>query len=389
MSAQAQGWRFFGPVMAFIGLFVPGCNGGVEFSLDDKRCSATGGCLPGYVCSTDHLCVRPGRAGSPDAGTAIPSSTVPVPTGVPPAPTLTHPDSSVRPGPDSGAPPAPPVTEVPPISCPSGLAPCGSHCVDLTRDNDHCGACGALCAPTENGSPVCRSGKCATACDPAFSACGATCTNLGADPKHCGSCDRACPVGQVCAAGECKSECQPGSTECGGSCVDVQTDRAHCGACTTACTDPALGKSVCVKGACKTECDTGFLACAGVCTDTNRDPQSCGACGKKCDVPAFAVPVCAGGTCDFVCRAGFMRCGSACVETNTDPKHCGGCGVRCGAKGGVLAGQMHQHVPARDRGMRVFVREPPGKFRELWAMRKRLPGTPQRRIRLLERRLRD
>lgn len=45
-------------------------------------------------------------------------------------------------------------------ACPRGWAVCGASCVDLSRDVEHCGACGNACAATQ----ACSAGTCATSC---------------------------------------------------------------------------------------------------------------------------------------------------------------------------------------------------------------------------------
>src|SRR5688572_11769569 len=44
-------------------------------------------------------------------------------------------------------------------------------------------------------------------CPVGQSVCGTTCVNLQADPNHCGSCAGVCPVGTACQAGTCQAQC--------------------------------------------------------------------------------------------------------------------------------------------------------------------------------------
>jgi hypothetical protein len=34
--------------------------------------------------------------------------------------------------------------------------------------------------------------------------CGSSCVDLTTDPEHCGACDNACAVGESCVCGECQ-----------------------------------------------------------------------------------------------------------------------------------------------------------------------------------------
>lgn len=126
--------------------------------------------------------------------------------------------------------------------CGAGKSACGSRCVDLAADSQHCGACGAACGANEacvQGGCACREGT--TSCP------GAGCVDPQSDARHCGGCAGACQVGYACAAGGCVISCQSfGLTQCGSSCVDLATSAANCGACGNACAAP-LG---CHAGVC-------------------------------------------------------------------------------------------------------------------------------------------
>src|SRR5262249_31934564 len=52
--------------------------------------------------------------------------------------------------------------------CTSGGMP---QCVDLASNVSNCGACGKVCQPFPNASPVCISGVCNFACNPSFFDC--------------------------------------------------------------------------------------------------------------------------------------------------------------------------------------------------------------------------
>ena len=131
--------------------------------------------------------------------------------------------------------------------CPTGQTLCGSTCVDLTSDANHCGSCGNTCPPGK----VCIGGVCS--CPAGFVNCGGVCVDLNTDVNHCGACGNACPTGKVCIGGIC-STCPGGSVDCNGTCIDLNTDANHCGACGNACPTGYF----CDGGSCKPGTSTGI-----------------------------------------------------------------------------------------------------------------------------------
>ncbi len=133
--------------------------------------------------------------------------------------------------------------------------------------------------------------------------CGSACVNLSTDPNHCGRCGSACPAGQPCTAGVCIADDCPGGQFCAGTCRHTSTDPSNCGGCGQQC----CAGNVCSGGVCIVACPGGMTSCPGsmsscrgnVCADTRTDPTHCGACATRCA---------AGETCvDGVCRgSGFM-----------------------------------------------------------------------------------
>jgi alpha-tubulin suppressor-like RCC1 family protein len=104
------------------------------------------------------------------------------------------------------------------------------------------------------------------ACDEGEALCGSLCVTLENNPNHCGSCEVQCGIGLVCNAGACEAptlippvapappslnpptvSCDDGAFMCGEACVDLQTNADHCGACGNAC---AFG--TCQAGRCET-----------------------------------------------------------------------------------------------------------------------------------------
>ena len=130
---------------------------------------------------------------------------------------------------------------VPGVACPSDQQRCGTDCVSVESDTNHCGTCDRACDATQ----VCSSGECVTECRPEQTLCGQGCVdNLENDSAHCGACDNACAALRECVGGSC--QCVAGTTECGGDCVDTSVSSAHCGACGHQCQS-----GVCVSGGCQ------------------------------------------------------------------------------------------------------------------------------------------
>jgi len=82
-------------------------------------------------------------------------------------------------------------------ACASGLAKCGTSCVDLSTDKNNCGLCGDVCANNQ----VCNSSMCA--CASGTSDCNGTCADLQTANANCGTCGNACSAGTVCTNGVC------------------------------------------------------------------------------------------------------------------------------------------------------------------------------------------
>lgn len=146
-------------------------------------------------------------------------------------------------------------------ACTAGTTVCGNSCVALDDDPANCGACDRWCDGDEvcqagecvrtcdescdDDVMVCVDGSCT--CGVGLVPCGSTCVDLQIDPNHCGECDHGCK-GAACGGGECVESCDAFPDACDKACTDVASDPRNCGACDHAC-HPA---QVCDDGQCRT-----------------------------------------------------------------------------------------------------------------------------------------
>src|SRR5215218_8578845 len=83
--------------------------------------------------------------------------------------------------------------------CSEGQTRCGDRCVNLQRNERHCGSCSNRCRSTQ----TCCKGRC---------------VNLQRNERHCGSCSNRCAEGQECVSGVCQGGCPPERTLTEGDC---------------------------------------------------------------------------------------------------------------------------------------------------------------------------
>lgn len=174
----------------------------------------------------------------------------------------------------------------PPPACPAGQTLCGSTCVDLALDKNHCGTCATACV----GDEVCAAGVCSLSCGTDRLACGDYCVAYLNDSSNCGDCGIVCGTGTACELGKCEIQCS-GLTpdrcgsEAAGFCTNLQTDDTHCGTCGTDCTAIA-GDYRCEKGICQIQCASPLVRCGsgqdGACTPVDTTSH-CGNCTVACD----------------------------------------------------------------------------------------------------------
>ena len=233
----------------------------------------------------------------------------------------------------------------------------GAGCeADLLSSLDHCGACGATCAPA-NGVGVCNDGACAIdGCALGFADCDLAVDtgceiNVLANPANCGACGNVCDLPNVaahlCLEGGCGiASCDDGFEDCNGDPADgceirTLSDVGNCGTCGTVC-DVAGGAPACVEGVCEiASCeapaaDCNLDAADGCEINLARDLNNCGFCDFACDTTNVSIQECRAGVCEIsACEAGFDDCNGqtsdGCeqdIDFNLD--NCGACGSICG-----------------------------------------------------------
>jgi hypothetical protein len=145
--------------------------------------------------------------------------------------------------------------------CPSGYLVCAGRCVDVTRDNDNCGACGAKCKANETCFARMLKGECLACGGPHMKntvACGPhQCVDLNLSDANCGACGVSCPKGQRCGYGVCEVPAGLGEP-CRRFCRDPN---ARCDTSGCACRDTA-GFREC-NGVCARSCDVAPRATVG------------------------------------------------------------------------------------------------------------------------------
>ncbi len=240
--------------------------------------------------------------------------------------------------------------------CDSGWGNCDDRasngCETTLIDNDnHCGACGNVCA-FDDGVGACVGETCElTGCDAGFDNCDDDIANgcetpTRFDNENCGGCDVLCdPANAIgaCVDGVCTIiGCLDGWDNCNGLAADgCETDiwnsLTTCGACTDSVCSLPQAEEACVMGTCTlVDCDEGWDDCdplrAGCETNVVDNDDNCGACFNACDI-AGGIGACNGTVCELAdCIEPLADCdelGTCATNTDTSLEHCGGCGLAC------------------------------------------------------------
>ena len=120
---------------------------------------------------------------------------------------------------------------VPSSACRSGTGHCSANpddgCETDFTSPMNCAGCGKQCAPGYNCSAT---SGCVNSCPSSTpTLCGTTCVDLNTNVNHCGMCDNAvCPnpgLGTAgCVGGVCKPTCNNGAQPCNNKCPDYSSD---------------------------------------------------------------------------------------------------------------------------------------------------------------------
>jgi hypothetical protein len=186
--------------------------------------------------------------------------------------------------------------------------------------------------------------------------CGVRCVNLDRNERHCGECFNRCEEGEECVAGECQGEggCPPGTTECGTQCCQTGEtclqglaccpNAQVCGTGTSAICCPSA--ATCVDGFCECD-DPGSLACGDQCVACEGGTVNSETCLCECPsgttlIGSTCCPnaqLCGTGTSATCCAAGQECVDGVCsggepICTPSCPSGCD-CGERADGTGTV------------------------------------------------------
>ena len=110
-------------------------------------------------------------------------------------------------------------------------------------------------------------------CPKGQSRCKDRCVNLQKNENHCGECFNRCAEGEECVEGKCQGGCPPGETVCTGCACET----VACTPETFDCNPNAATVTVCLantEGG-GTTCGCGFDVCTNDCSECANQGQSC------------------------------------------------------------------------------------------------------------------
>ena len=210
--------------------------------------------------------------------------------------------------------------------CPLGEVRCGSSCVNVASDSNHCGGCDAACAPDE----VCRTGVCQSTCASGGTSCSGQCVTLGDDPGNCGACDNRCSPGSTCAGGVCVAVVTIRPSGCADGTREAFTDEGlfpKIAACAGAWQLPGIFPAIVASAApdCATSGNSSILAPAdgAGCTASNLCASGWHICNGGEVLPRTGAIGCAAETSYpaasfFSAAVSGTGCGVCALRTKTD-----------------------------------------------------------------------
>jgi hypothetical protein len=148
------------------------------------------------------------------------------------------------------------------VVCGGGSEKCGDSCADVKTDPFHCGSCTNACPAAATGQvALCVDGQCQVTCKDPLRDCDNNSANgcevdVSKDQQNCGFCGAKCPAtapnaAPVCMNG-CQANCAQGYNDCNNDLTDgceakIVDDVKNCGQCGKACD---TSKEQCVGGQC-------------------------------------------------------------------------------------------------------------------------------------------
>jgi len=187
------------------------------------------------------------------------------------------------------------------VTATGGSLACNGSCSGY--DATHCTYCDVTACSAIGGTCNVTTGACE--CSGLLSLCGSSCVSLRTDPNHCGTCTTVCSgLTPVCSAGVCvgTSQCQTPTVACSGSCVDTKTDKSNCGSCGNVCSGAT---PLCSSGTCA-------ASAAGTLTKPPKYGNTCPAVDLNLGTAVPPLPgaqSCAGDLASVTFRWALCSCG--------------------------------------------------------------------------------
>jgi hypothetical protein len=185
------------------------CSSSLSGDLENRSCTADGQCVDGYVCSRNHICVHPSSA-TASAGSAADGGKAGLGLETDRDAAIDQLSSMHADGGVAGA--APSNAGAPSSGAVAGSAGVAgasgsSGAAGSSTAGKSSGAAGAAGTAGASGMPAPIAGSAgsmnATACKAGLETCGSVCVDLATNREHCGACDKQCTGTRVCQDSKC------------------------------------------------------------------------------------------------------------------------------------------------------------------------------------------